>query len=99
LKANCAKLLKKRNIHFEEIAVTKRFVGRPLSELKLWQYPNTILVGVKTKPNWIYKPAEGYMLEAENALIIITNPGAAGAGKVAGLNSPKFKVRGHGESR
>jgi len=65
---------KEKNIRFEEIAVTKRFVGRPLSELKLWQYPNTILVGVKTKTNWIYKPAEGYMLEAENALIIITNP-------------------------
>jgi len=63
-----------KNIRFEEIALAKRFVGRPLSELKLWNYPNTILVGVKTKESWIYKPAESYMIGPESALIIITNP-------------------------
>jgi voltage-gated potassium channel len=63
-----------KNIRFEEIALTKRFIGRPLSALKLWQYPGTILVGVKTKESWIYKPAEDYIIKPENALIIITNP-------------------------
>jgi len=63
-----------KNVRFEEIPVAKRFAGRPLSELKLWRYNNTILVGLKTKTSWIYKPAEGYMLEPGNALVIITNP-------------------------
>ena len=66
--------------------MAKRFVGRPLSELKLWQYPNTIVVGVKTKESWIYKPAENYLIEPENVLIIITNPQrAAVPGKFDGL--------------
>ncbi len=63
-----------KNVRFEEIRVAQRFVGRPLSELKLWRYANTILVGVKTKTGWIYKPEEGYMLAPDHALVIITNP-------------------------
>ena len=65
---------KEKNVRFEEIPVAKRFVGRPLSELKLWRYNNTILVGLKTQTSWIYKPDEGYMLKPDNALVIITNP-------------------------
>jgi len=63
-----------KNIRFEEIALADRLVGRPLSELKLWRYSNTILVGVKTKESWHYKPPEGYVMGPQNALIIITVP-------------------------
>lgn len=63
---------KEKNVRFEEIPVAKRFVGRPLFELKLWRYTNTIVVGLKTKTTWIYKPEEDYMLEPDNALVIIT---------------------------
>ena len=65
---------KYKNLRIEDITISERFIGKPISSLNLNKYHNTLLLAIKTKSGWIYKPSESYAIEPENTLILMTTP-------------------------
>jgi voltage-gated potassium channel len=63
-----------KNLRVEEIPVPARFIGQPLSALKLGHYPNTLVIAIKVADGWLYKPPAHYIFKLDNVLVIITNP-------------------------
>jgi voltage-gated potassium channel len=63
------------NLRVEEIGISPSFTGKPLAALNLKKYPRTLLLAVKKGEDWVYNPSrEGYIIQPENKLIIMTTP-------------------------
>jgi voltage-gated potassium channel len=65
---------KEKNLRVEEVSIPDSFVGKPISILNLKRYPQSLLLAVKTKDDWVYNPSEDYIIQPQNTLIFITNP-------------------------
>jgi voltage-gated potassium channel len=65
---------KKKNLRIEEIAVPDSYSGQPLSVLNLQKYPDTLLLAVKIKNEWIFNPYRQYAFTPGTTLIIMTTP-------------------------
>jgi len=65
---------KERNLRVEELPVPKRLVGQPISALNLKRFPHALLLAVKTKDDWVYNPAESYVIDQNNTLVFMTTP-------------------------
>ena len=65
---------KKKNLRIEEIPVPDSYSGQPLSVLNLQKYPDTLLLAVKIKNDWIFNPDRQYAFTPGTTLIIMTTP-------------------------
>jgi voltage-gated potassium channel len=65
---------KEKNLRVEELPVPKRLVGQPISALNLKRFPHALLLAVKTKDDWVYNPAESYVIDQNNTLVFMTTP-------------------------
>jgi voltage-gated potassium channel len=65
---------KMRNLRIEEITVSETYSNKPLSVLNLQRYPQTLLLAVKTKDDWIFNPSRDYIFSQDNTLIFMTTP-------------------------
>jgi voltage-gated potassium channel len=65
---------KKKNLRIEEIPVPDSYSGQPLSVLNLQKYPDTLLLAVKIKSDWIFNPDRHYAFTPGTTLIIMTTP-------------------------
>ena len=65
---------KKKNLRIEEIPVPDSYSGQPLSVLNLQKYPDTLLLAVKIKSDWIFNPDRQYAFTPGTTLIIMTTP-------------------------
>ncbi|MFC2045435.1 potassium channel family protein [Chloroflexota bacterium] len=61
-------------LRVEEVAVPESFVGKALSMLNLKKYPNVLLLAVRANGDWVYNPAEDYVIKEENTLVFMTTP-------------------------
>jgi voltage-gated potassium channel len=63
------------NLRVEEIGISRSFAGKTLASLNLKKYPRTLLLAVKKGEDWVYNPSrDGYIIQPENRLIIMTTP-------------------------
>lgn len=67
---------KELNLRVEELGVPESFVGRTVSSLNFKNYPNSLLLAIKTEEGWIYNPRHDYTLEKGNTLIVMATPEA-----------------------
>jgi voltage-gated potassium channel len=65
---------KEKNLRVEEMTVSESFAGKPISALNLRDYPNVLLLAVKTEGDWIYNPSADYMMKLWDTLIFMTTP-------------------------
>jgi voltage-gated potassium channel len=65
---------KKKNLRIEEIPVPDSYAGQPLSVLNLHKYPDTLLLAVKIKNEWIFNPSRQYVFTPHTTLILMTTP-------------------------
>jgi len=65
---------KEKNLRVEEITISEPFAGKPISTLNLSEYPNILLLAVKTEGSWIYNPSADYMMKLWDTLIFMTTP-------------------------
>jgi len=65
---------KTKNLRIEEIAVPDSYSGQQLSVLNLQKYPDTLLLAVKIKSEWIFNPSRQYAFTPGTTLIIMTTP-------------------------
>lgn len=54
---------KKKNLRVEEIPVPELFAGKAIADLQLKKYPNTLLLAVRTKDDWIFNPTDDYIIK------------------------------------
>lgn len=65
---------KEKNLRVEEMTVSESFAGKPISALNLSEYPNILLLAVKTEGGWAYNPPAEYMMKLWDTLIFMTTP-------------------------
>jgi voltage-gated potassium channel len=65
---------KMKNLRIEEIAVAESYNGKPLSVLTLQKYPQTLLLAIKTRDDWIFNPPRDYVFTPGTTLIFMTTP-------------------------
>jgi voltage-gated potassium channel len=65
---------KEKNLRIEEIQVPDSFAGKTILDLNLKKYPNVLLMAVKCKNDWIFNPAESYVLKPNDTLIFMSTP-------------------------
>ena len=65
---------KEKNLRVEEMIVSESLAGRPISALNLREYPNILLLAVKTEGDWIYNPSADYTMKLWDTLIFMTTP-------------------------
>jgi len=65
---------KKKNLRIEEIPIPDSYSGQPLSVLNLQKYPDTLLLAVKIKSDWIFNPSRQHVFTPGTTLIIMTTP-------------------------
>jgi voltage-gated potassium channel len=65
---------KSKNLRIDEIPVPDSFSGQSLSVLNLQKYPDTLLLAVKIKNEWVFNPSRQYVFSPNTTLIIMTTP-------------------------
>jgi len=65
---------KEKNLRVEEVTVSESFAGKPISALNLREYPNILLLAVKTEGDWLYNPSADYTMKLWDTLIFMTTP-------------------------
>ena len=65
---------KEKNLRVEEVTVPESFVGKPITALNLKDYPDILLLAVKTGKDWLYNPPVHYDLKPGSVLILMTTP-------------------------
>jgi voltage-gated potassium channel len=65
---------KDRNLRVEEIPVPDRFTEKKLVDIGLRSLSHSLLLAVKKKDDWIYNPAENYLVKAGDILVFMTTP-------------------------
>ena len=61
-------------LRVEEVAAPESFVGKALSVLNLKKYPDILLLAVRANGDWVYNPAEDYVIKEENSLVFMATP-------------------------
>jgi voltage-gated potassium channel len=67
---------KELNLRVEEVSVPESFVGRTVSSLNFKNYPNSLLLAIKTEEGWIYNPRDDCTIGRGNTLIVMATPEA-----------------------
>ena len=65
---------KKKNLRIEEISVPDSYNGQSLSVLNLQKFPDTLLLAVRIKTEWIFNPSRQYVFSPSTTLIMMTTP-------------------------
>ena len=65
---------KSKNLRIEEIPVPDSYSGQTLSVLELNKFPDTLLLAVKIKNDWVFNPSRQYVFSPNTTLIIMTTP-------------------------
>lgn len=65
---------KEKNLRVEEVALNEDLSGKPLSALKLENYPNTLLLAVIEEKDWIYNPPLDRKIKKCDKIIVMTTP-------------------------
>ena len=65
---------REKGLRVEELPVPGSFVGKSLSALNLKRHTNALLLAVKTGEDWIYNPAENYVIAPESTFVFMTTP-------------------------
>jgi len=65
---------KKKNLRIEEIPVPDSYSGQPLSFLNLHKYPDTLLLAMKIKNEWMFNPSRQHVFTPGTTLIMMTTP-------------------------
>ncbi len=65
---------KEKNLRIEEVAVPDPLVGKPLSALRLQEFPHVLLLAIKRDNQWIYTPPAESSIKPGDILIFITTP-------------------------
>ncbi len=63
-----------RNFRLEEVKINEKYAGRPLSELNLNRFPNTLLMAIESNGDWVYIPKPDFILRYPGNLVVITTP-------------------------
>ena len=63
-----------QNLRVEEAQLPARFVGKALTTLNLKKHRRTLLLAIKTGDDWIYNPADDYVVATGDTLIVMTTP-------------------------
>jgi len=65
---------KEKNLRVEEMTVSESLAGKPVSALNLSDYPNILLLAVKTEGGWTYNPPADHVMKLWDTLIFMTTP-------------------------
>ena len=65
---------REKNLRVEEVSVPDSYVGKTILTLNLDRYPDTLLLAIKTKDEWIYNPSANYVIRPENTLVLMSTP-------------------------
>lgn len=65
---------KEKNLRIEELAVPSSLADKPLAAVNLRKHAGVLLLAIKTGKDWIYNPAEDYVMKAGDTLIFMTTP-------------------------
>ena len=63
---------KDKNLRVEEVTVP--LAGKKIADLDLQQFPETLLLAVRTKTDWKYNPSPEYTLDENSRLVVMTTP-------------------------
>ncbi len=63
-----------KNLRVEEITVNDNYSGKSVAELRLNEFPNTLLLAVASGEDWVYNPKENDRVKSGSKLVVITNP-------------------------
>ena len=62
-----------KNFSFDEILINEKYSGKPLSELHLENYTDTLLFAVLNDNQWTYVPKPDHIIKKSSKLIIVTS--------------------------
>jgi voltage-gated potassium channel len=65
---------KDKNLRVEEIPVPDRFAEKKLADIGFRTLSHSLLLAVKIKDDWIYNPAESYIVKPGDILVFMTTP-------------------------
>lgn len=63
-----------KNLRIEQVEMNEVHIGNTISELRLDQFKNTLLLALRTEGEIFFKPDEEYRIKSGDALIIMTTP-------------------------
>jgi len=63
-----------KNLRIEEIPVSGRYAEKTVSEMGLRSYRHSLLLAVKVGDEWVYNPADSYVIRQGNVLVFMTTP-------------------------
>ena len=63
---------KDRNLRIEEIPVSS--AGAKIADLGLQEFPETLMLAVRTPSGWVYNPTPDYVLDADSKIVVMTTP-------------------------
>ncbi|MEF9476360.1 MAG: potassium channel protein [Candidatus Mariimomonas ferrooxydans] len=66
---------KEKNLRIEEVFVPESFSDKPISALNLKKHQDVLLLAVKAGKDWVYNPAEDYVVRPGNTLVFMSTPG------------------------
>lgn len=65
---------KNENLRIEQVEMTENHAGKKLSDLRLGEFKNTLLLALRTEDEIFFKPDEEHRIKNGDALIIMTIP-------------------------
>jgi len=65
---------KDKTFRFEQIDITKNQEGKKIGELRLNEFKDSLLIGLKSNNELVFKPADEYVIKAGDSLVIMTTP-------------------------
>ncbi|MBI4283182.1 MAG: potassium channel protein [Chloroflexi bacterium] len=63
-----------RRLQVEEIILPEAFIGKAISALDLKRHPQTLILAVKTRDDWLYNPPRDYVVQTADILVYISTP-------------------------
>jgi voltage-gated potassium channel len=63
-----------KNLRIEELPLPDEHAGKMLSTLDVKKSHHILLLAIKTKADWVYAPADDYIVEKGDTLIFMTTP-------------------------
>ena len=65
---------KEKNLRVEDVNIPETFVGKQIAALDLKKYRDVVLLALKSDGDWIYNPADEYIIKPNDTLVVMTTP-------------------------
>jgi len=65
---------REKNLRVEDVNIPETYVGKQIAALDLKKYRDVVLLALKSDGDWVYNPADEYIIKANDTLVVMTTP-------------------------